>query len=278
MRRPSWGLVEIGGYLFLGGLAGGSSLLAAGDQAIGFATAAGRAKRVAASSAVVSLGLLVHDLGRPARFFNMMRVFKPTSPMSVGSWVLAGYVPAAIASNLPGTGVWRRISVPATCVAAALGPVVASYTAVLIGDTAIPAWHEGTDQLPTAFVSSAAMAAGGVSLALAPRSQLAPARRFGVVGAVVELVALERMRRRLGIAADAYRRPIPHRLMRAGQVLAIAGAVGAVAGRRSTWVTRASGASLAAASLMTRLGIFRAGVESADDPRFTVEPQRRRAD
>ena len=192
------------------------------------------AKRVAASSAVVSLGLLVHDLGKPSRFLNMMRVFKPTSPMSVGSWVLAGYVPAAIASNLPGAGMWRRVSIPATCVAAALGPVVASYTAVLIGDTAIPAWHDAADQLPTAFVSSAAMAAGGASLALAPVSQLTPARRFGVVGAVVELVALERMRRRLGIAADAYRRPGPHRLMRAGQVLAIAGAVGTVVGRRST--------------------------------------------
>ncbi|MFD9466984.1 NrfD/PsrC family molybdoenzyme membrane anchor subunit [Streptomyces sp. NPDC060027] len=49
------------------------------------------------SLAAVSLPatVLVHDLGRPGRFVNMLRVFKPTSPMSMGSWLLTPYGPAA---------------------------------------------------------------------------------------------------------------------------------------------------------------------------------------
>src|SRR5579862_7544797 len=37
---------------------------------------------------LVDLGLLVLDLGDPLRFHHMLRVFKPGSPMSVGTWCL----------------------------------------------------------------------------------------------------------------------------------------------------------------------------------------------
>ena len=76
----------------LGGLAGAASLLGAGAQATG-RSALGRVSKTGAFSAgVLSLVGLVHDLGQPSRFLNMLRVFKVTSPMSVGSWILAGYV------------------------------------------------------------------------------------------------------------------------------------------------------------------------------------------
>ena len=54
----------------------------------------------AAGAISLSLVALVHDLGRPARFLNMLRVFKPTSPMSVGVWILSAYAPAAGAAAL----------------------------------------------------------------------------------------------------------------------------------------------------------------------------------
>ncbi|HEX4251892.1 MAG TPA: NrfD/PsrC family molybdoenzyme membrane anchor subunit, partial [Pseudonocardia sp.] len=95
LNPPTWKSLDIAGYLFLGGLAGASSLLGAGAHATG-RRALGRVSKLGALAAAgVSLVALVHDLGRPARFLNMLRVFKPTSPMSVGSWVLAGYVPLA---------------------------------------------------------------------------------------------------------------------------------------------------------------------------------------
>ena len=79
---------DIPAYLFLGGLAAGSSLLAAGADLTGRPTLR-RAGRLAALGGLsLSMLALVHDLGRPERFVNMLRVVKPTSPMSVGTWIL----------------------------------------------------------------------------------------------------------------------------------------------------------------------------------------------
>ncbi len=277
VRGPVWATFDIAGYLFLGGLAGGSSLLALGADMAGLPTVSRRAKVAAAGSAAVSLGLLVHDLGRPERFFNMLRVFKPTSPMNIGSWLLAGYAPAALAAaGVSVAGRTPRLGSTATVVAAALAPFVASYTGVLISDTAVPAWHDGADEMPVAFVGSGAMAAGGMSLLLCGTAGSRASRRFAVVGAGVELVALERMRRRLGIVAETYSRGRQQWLLRVGRTFAVAGAIAAVAFRKNDPATRIGGACLVAASASTRFGIFLAGIDSADDPRFTIEPQRAR--
>lgn len=104
LNAPVWHGREIAGYLFLGGLAGASSVLAAGAQVAGSRELATRAKVVATGAAALGGVALVKDLGRPARFANMLRVFKPTSPMSVGSWLLAGYVPG----QQPRTDAHRR--------------------------------------------------------------------------------------------------------------------------------------------------------------------------
>ncbi|MGB6456082.1 MAG: NrfD/PsrC family molybdoenzyme membrane anchor subunit, partial [Streptosporangiaceae bacterium] len=110
LKEPVWRAPEIPGYLFLGGLAGASSLLAAGAQATGNHELARAAKTGAV--AAISLGglALAVDLGRPARFLNMLRVFKVTSPMSVGSWLLATYGPtAAVAAAAAVTGRLPRL-------------------------------------------------------------------------------------------------------------------------------------------------------------------------
>ena len=98
IKPPVWRSPEVPGYLFLGGLAGASSVLA------GFAQAAGNHKQAKASkiAALGAIGLsgvaLVADLGRPERFVNMLRVVKVTSPMSVGSWLISAFGGASAAA------------------------------------------------------------------------------------------------------------------------------------------------------------------------------------
>lgn len=277
LNPPVWEARDIAGYLFLGGLAGASSLLGAGAHVTGLPALARVSKVGALGAGAVSLVALVHDLGRPERFLHMLRVFKPTSPMSVGSWLLAGYVPlAGVAAASALSGRLPRLGATATGGAALLGPAVASYTAALIADTAVPAWHDGHREMPYVFVGSAATAAGGLGMLAAPLAECRPARALAVLGVAGELGTFQLLRRRLGMVAEPYSTGTGGRLVRTGEVLSAAGAAGAVLGRRSRIATALSGAALLAASALTRFGIFHAGMQSARDPRYTVEPQRLR--
>jgi len=163
IKEPVWQAPDVAGYLFFGGLAGASSVLAAGALLSGHRDLARVAKVGALGAISLSAAALVHDLGRPARFANMLRVFKPSSPMSVGSWLLTGYGPvagAAAVSEL--TGILPGAGTAATLGAGLLGPAIATYTAALICDTAVPAWHAGYREMPYVFAGSAASAAGGL--------------------------------------------------------------------------------------------------------------------
>ena len=237
-----------------------------------------RAAKAGALGAIsLSMAGLVHDLGRPGRFLNMLRVVKVTSPMSVGSWILSGYVPAAgIAAATAVTGRVPRLGAVASVAAALLGPAVAAYTAVLVSDTAVPAWHEGHRELPFIFTGSAAMAAGGLGLLAAPAGQNAPARNLALLGAAAEAAAFERMKRHMGMVAEPYTGGRGGTYMRASQVLSAAGAAGALFARRNRAVAALSGAALLGASAATRWGVFHAGLASAADPKYTVVPQRQR--
>lgn len=278
LNKPVWTASDIAGYLFLGGLAGGSSLLAAGAQATGRPALARPAKVGAFGAVSLSLAALVHDLGRPARFLNMLRVFKPTSPMSVGSWLLAGYGPlAGVAAVSELTGRFRWAGTAATAGAAVLAPAVASYTGVLIADTAVPSWHEGYRELPFAFAGAAAVAAGGLGMLASPVEQAGPARRAAAFGAALEMGATQLMKRRMGLVAEPFDQGRAGVLMRLGAALTTAGAVtGMLAGRRNRMAAAACGAALIAGSATERFGIFHAGVASAEDPKYTVVPQRER--
>ena len=277
LNGPVWHSPEIPGYLFLGGLAGASSVLAVAAQVTGRQELATRTKVVATGAIGLSAVALVADLGKPSRFYNMLRVVKPTSPMSVGSWILAAYSPAAaLAAGAALLGRFPRLGALASAGAAALGPAVATYTAALLSDTAVPAWHDGFHQMPFVFAGSSATAAGGMALITSPVDQTGPARRLALMGVAVEAVAARRMEQRLGMVAEPYHEGTAGRLMKAGQAAAAAGLVLAFAGRRNRVVSVLAGASLAAAAAFTRFGIFEAGKQSAADPKYTVEPQRRR--
>jgi formate-dependent nitrite reductase membrane component NrfD len=221
----------------------------------------------------------------------MLRVAKPTSPMSVGTWILTAYGPlagAAAAGDLadllprPLTRLGaplRVLAAPAGIGAAALGGGVASYTAVLLANTATPAWHEARRELPFVFVGSAAASAGGLGMLGAPVVQAGPARRLAAAGVAVEYVAARSMRNSMGISAEALHSGRAGRLMTAGRVLGVAGAAaGLVVGRRSRPIAALSGAALLAGAGCLRFAVFEAGQVSARDPRFTVVPQRQRVE
>jgi formate-dependent nitrite reductase membrane component NrfD len=282
VKEPTWQALDIAGYLFLGGLAGASSTLAAGAQLSARPGLARPLKLGAAGAISLSLVALVHDLGRPARFLNMLRVFKPTSPMSVGVWILSAYAPAAGVAALAELVPLGRLSPLAklgTAGAALIGPAVASYTGVLIANTATPAWHEGHREMPFVFVGSAASAAAGLGLLGAPLAENAPARRLAVIGALTEITAVRLLERRVGIVAETYHRGRAGMLMRAAEALTLAGLAGAsLSAHRSRFGAAMSGTSLLAASACARFGIFEAGRQSARDPKYTVVPQRERAE
>ena len=278
LKEPVWEAPDVAGYLFFGGLAGASSVLAGFAQAAGQPELARAAKVGSAGAITLSVAALVHDLGRPSRFLNMLRVFKPSSPMSVGSWLLAGYGPmsgAAAASAL--TGRLPRAGAVATVGAAALGPAIATYTAALLCNTAVPAWHEAYREMPYLFAASAASAAGGMGMLAVSPPHNGLAVRFAMLGAAAELTAKTILVRRLGETAEPYRRGRPGTVMRVAETLTTASLGTALVARHSRAAAVLSGAALLASSALTRLAIFDAGMASARDPKYTIKPQAERA-
>lgn len=273
IKPPVW-TWEVPVYFVLGGVAGVSSLLAAGARLTGDRELADRAAALAAGSAALSPALLISDLGRPERFLHMLRVFRSTSPMSVGSWLLVAYAPVAVAAWWLGrTGGMVPLRRLAEGTAAFLAPGVSTYTAVLLSDTAVPVWHEARRELPLVFVGSALSAAGSMLLLAMPQGS-ATARTAATVGMATELVSSRRMESRLGELAEPYHEGTAGRFSRAARLAGGAGlALTLLAGRRRT--PRLTGAALMlAGSLLERWAIFRAGFQSAEDPAYTVKSQR----
>lgn len=279
---------DIPAYLFLGGMAAGSSLLAAGADLRKLPELRRVARLGALLSVTAGAAALIHDLGKPERFVNMLRVAKPTSPMSVGTWILTAYGPMAglagtaeLAAMLPRPlpVVGRLLDFaarPAGLLAAALAPALASYTGVLLSDTATPAWHGARRELPFVFVGSAAAAAGGLAMLGTSVAQAGPARRMAVGGAAFALGTEIRMAQHMGLSAEALRSGKAKQFMDASRALTAAGAVGTIAFGRHGVLAPIAGAALVAGSVCSRFAIFEAGQESARDPRYTVIPQRQR--
>ncbi|MBI2835259.1 MAG: polysulfide reductase NrfD [Acidobacteria bacterium] len=163
LKAPPW-TWEIPAYFFVGGAAGASAVIGAVARMKGAGDGlASDARWIAAAGGFASAGLLVSDLGRPERFLNMLRVFKIQSPMSVGSWTLAAFSSASAAAAFAdwidrqsgGALPVRLVGDAAEIIAAAPGLVISTYTGVLIGATAIPAWSKNVKILPFHFGASA---------------------------------------------------------------------------------------------------------------------------
>lgn len=294
LKPPVW-THEIAYYLFSGGLAAGCSMLAAVADARGDVLAR-RALRTTSLGAVgASAYFLIADLGRPERFYNMLRVAKVTSPMSVGTYILSVFGPlsgaaavAELGALLPERGVLgllRRVAGPAGSVAgvgaALTGPLLATYTAVLFADTAVPSWHEPYRELPFVFGGSALAAGSGAALLLAPVAQSGSAARLAAIGATVELAAAHRMETAHGLVSEPFHLGRPGTFLKTARALTVAGVAGGLAARflpqrTGRVVSALAGASLLGGSFLTRMAVFEAGVVSTKDPKYVVVPQRER--
>jgi len=276
VNGPVW-KHEIPAYFFFGGMAGASSLLALGALLTGNERLRVRAGLLSGLGVAVSPVLLIRDLGRPQRFHHMLRVFKVTSPMSVGTWILqvAGGA-SGTAAALDILGLYPRLRTSAEVVAGTLGAPLSTYTGALVAQSAVPVWHEARCELPLVFGASSAAAAGGMLSLLVPVVDARPARRLALVGAVTELVAEQAMERRLGFLAEPYHKGKAGQYARLAKTATAAGAgVLAVAGHRRVGAGL-GGALLVAGSALTRWAVFEAGKASAADAEYTVRSQRER--
>jgi formate-dependent nitrite reductase membrane component NrfD len=271
IKEPVW-IWTIPTYFFVGGVSGAVSMLALFAPMPSLKRAAHAVGTVADT---VSAGLLVSDLGRPSRFLNMLRVVKPTSPMSIGSWALALSGATSAGAFLLGEGnVLGRL---AAIAAGLLGAPLAGYTAVLLTNTAVPTWAGARTTLPLLFLASAA-ASGGLVLSLlpldAPSSRVA--RRFAVMGTVAQLassVAVD-----LELAKNPRARAPLHRGFAGAcwtfsRVAAVASLAGAVLPKRARGVRRALDLVALAGEVALRFAVFHAGKVSARDPRATFHAQ-----
>ena len=277
LKEPVW-QPEIPWYFFTGGLAGGSSVLSLVARMAGNETLARRSLYVGAVADIVSPALLVSDLGRPERFLNMFRVFKVTSPMSVGSWILGVSGGASATSALlEAAGRLKAVKLAAEVVSALSGAPLAVYTATLVSDTAIPAWHEARKELPFLFGSSAVASAGAAAAIVVPTAEAGPARRLAVGGVLVENAVFKLMEKRLGMLGEPYSKGESGKYKQVALACTTGGAaLLAGPGRKSRLAAAAGGALVLAGEVAVRWSVFKAGFQSARDPKYTVLPQRER--
>jgi formate-dependent nitrite reductase membrane component NrfD len=278
VKAPPWG-PAIPAYIVLGGLAGAAATLAAATQSNPSLHSLTTASRwLAVTAGGTGSVLLLSDLGRPERFLNMFRVARPTSPMSVGVYVLSGTIGAASVAAL-GTRAGRLGRV-AGLTAGVLGVPLSGYTAVLLATTALPGWHVGGRSLPPLFMASA-VASAGSALTLLPLGRAArpTVDRYRVAGQAAELVAghiHDRTLRPYPRTRAAYRAQRGWRIgpwLTAGSLAA--GSVPQV--RRSTLGRVVIGSLGLAGSIATKVAVFSAGMTTAADPQATIEHQDTRA-
>jgi formate-dependent nitrite reductase membrane component NrfD len=288
---------EIPAYFFVGGLAGACAVLGAAAQLAGGRAArplVRRCRLVATAGAAASAALLVKDLGRPARFLYMLRVFRPTSPMNMGTWVISAFGAlssvAALPAVVPVPRALRRASDVAGLGAGLVGLPLVGYTGVLLSNTAVPVWQGGRRSLPVLFAFSGAASAGALFEMWPPPEPGAEiARRLGLASTAAELlfsVALQVETAIVPRVAQPLRTGRSGFLYRGGQTLALAALVAGLSAPRSRGARRFlrrratrkihawSGILGTLATLALRFGIVSAGRASARDPHATFEQQR----
>jgi hypothetical protein len=138
-------------------------------------------------------------------------------------------------------------------------------------------WHDGRHELPWIFGASAAASAGAAASMFVPPRDAGPARRLALAGVLAEGVLMQAMELRLGTVGEVYHQGAAGKLGWAAKGLSVAGAaVLARRGRKSRAAAVAGGALICAGELCLRWSVFKAGFQSARDPRYVVESQRRR--
>ncbi len=270
LKGPVW-TWEVPAYFFVGGTAGAAAVVGAVARAAGAPSSlVTHARWIAVAGAAASPPLLISDLGRPERFLNMLRVVKLQSPMSVGTWTMVTFSTAAAAAAFadlvsrgrgPSTPV-RTIGNAAEIVSAASGLVLATYTGVLIGATAIPVWSRNVGLLPVHFGASGLGAAVSLLEVFGHRSRALS--KIAIGAAAVETAIGLRLETRREPALDPLRTGRSGKVTRAGELLS--GPVPLalrLLGRGSSNARQLAAVATLIGSVLTRIGWIEAGRESA---------------
>ena len=289
LKQPQWN-PEIPVYFFVGGAAGSCAVIGAVCNAVGKNPELARdARLISAAGAVISSALLIADLGRSSRFLNMLRVFKPQSPMSMGAWTLAGFgtfsgaaATATILAERFGWGAFRILGNAAEGFSALFGLPFSNYTGVLIGATVIPVWNHNVKTLPFHFGMSG-LNSGVSVLELAGHTDSPALNRLGILASSLETYE--------GYHLEIKRDPVVNRPVKHGTSGWITRVGGVLSGpiplglriaaefmpRKRKTLRRWAAISSITGSLLTRAGWVHAGSESAKDWRLPLlEKQEKR--
>ena len=283
LKQPPW-TWEIPLYFFVGGAAGASAVVGAiADYTGAHRKLVRDARWIAVAGTVLSPLLLISDLGRPARFLNMLRVFKPQSPMSMGVWTLIGFSGGATAAAFAGfmrdrfgpSLAIRILENAGTAASLCFGLPFSNYTGVLIGATAIPVWNENAKDLPLHFGASGLSASVGLLELMGHRKSRA-LQTLGMGAAIFECWEGWRLEKRQSPGLDPLKRGSSGLLTRAGGSLAgpipLALRLLSLASREPSSALRKWAAiSAVAGSLLTRIAWIYAGHVSARDWRGPLE-------
>ena len=282
LKEPTW-IWSIPAYFYAGGAAGAAALLGAAAQIIdrdGLHGLVKRSRWIAAVGGALGTGFLIIDLGRPERFLNMLRVFRPSSPMNVGSWILSTMAPLAAGSAvLSGAGGLAGGAGDAAALGAGLAGIpLSGYTAVLVSNTAVPVWQATRRSTPPLFMASGVAAAAALlqMMELSDKESRI-VRRFAVAGAVAELASGVAVEREAG-TVERVARPLHEgtagMLLKAAKGLTAAGLLLTLLPGRWRWKRFLAGCLGTAGAIAVKFGIFEAGKASARDPRATFHQQR----
>lgn len=280
LKGPQW-TYEVPLYFFCGGAAGAAAIIASVAELTGTDPRLVRdARYLAAIGGAISPALLISDLGMPSRFLNMLRVFKLQSPMSVGSWTLMAFSSSAAAAAFLAAwpargGLFKILQTASEFISTITGPILSSYTGVLLGATAIPVWNENAGLLPLHFATSGISAAAAL---LELRGHESSAlNTVGIVTALGESAIGASLEIRKSRALKPIKSGRIGWLARLGGVLSgpVPLALRLLArsdDTRSIRLRKIAAASAVAGSLATRLAWARAGIGSARDTEFLLKP------
>jgi formate-dependent nitrite reductase membrane component NrfD len=285
MLKESVWSIDIPLYYFLGGAAGAALTLGAALQLVTPREDRSTRKLSAVchwtgiTGSTIGAGFLIHDLGRPARFLYMMRVFRPTSPMNMGVWILSGAAPTAITTGLllNREGVLGTIGEVAGYLSGLFGAALATYTGVLVSNTAIPIWQAARRWMPVLFAASGAATAGSVIDVFVPSSSCRTTQVFGTAGRLVEIVAAKQVElaaNEIPKVGEPFRRSAPGLLWKAATALTAASLVATMMPGKTPSRMKTAGLLGIAGSLCLRLAVHYLGNVSARDPLASFHQQR----
>lgn len=288
--KPSFWGWKVSAYIFIGGMSGAAQIIATTADLAGaerYRTVVRDGRFLALAGAALGAPLLIADLHTPQRFYNMLRIFRPTSPLSIGTYVLTGFTALSTAlviaelrqdATAAPTAAERVLEIPA----AVTGAVMCTYTGVLLCATSTPLWAAAPRVIPALF-GAAAMASAAAALSLAARGD--EAERLGRIEAgasAIELLCLGVLRWRLRAQGVRTRIRLVPLMLAAAAPLLHQGAkiielrprsdapnrrpVGAAAEQRSAAFGKAASLAVLAGALLLRHLVLTAGNRSAESP------------